>query len=274
MQHTISCPYKVFGLTPSASMDEVKRAYRREVKKYHPDLPSARSNPLSNMLFLRVQSAYEMIEKGIPGTQQKTNTNARTAQSRQAKPQTRMYETTVSFRDAYNGFTTSVEGKLHRIGAGVEDGNVFKLGNNVKLTVHVTRPDGYYRAGKDLGKLEHTITWRQANTVGGAFYVPHPAFDQGLVFTVKQKIIDGDNWIMFERGFPEYGEIKRGNYHIRFKVETRPISFLRKINPFRVISNYFSYVLRQGEMIMLLHCLVMALVIAGLAVSFLIASHG
>ena len=34
----INDPYKVLGLSPDASDDEIKRAYRRLAKKYHPDL--------------------------------------------------------------------------------------------------------------------------------------------------------------------------------------------------------------------------------------------
>ena len=30
-------PYKILGVSPSASDDEVKDAYRKLVKKYHPD---------------------------------------------------------------------------------------------------------------------------------------------------------------------------------------------------------------------------------------------
>ena len=33
-----SDPYSVLGLSPSASKDEVTKAYRRLAKKYHPDL--------------------------------------------------------------------------------------------------------------------------------------------------------------------------------------------------------------------------------------------
>ena len=31
-------PYKVLGVPPSASDDEVKKAYKTLVKKYHPDM--------------------------------------------------------------------------------------------------------------------------------------------------------------------------------------------------------------------------------------------
>jgi hypothetical protein len=51
-------PYKTLGLKAGASADEIRRAYRRLVKKYHPDrnpLPSAAAQ------FIEIQSAYEQL---------------------------------------------------------------------------------------------------------------------------------------------------------------------------------------------------------------------
>jgi hypothetical protein len=51
-------PYAVLGLWPGASQEQIKRAYRRAVKRCHPDLnksPKAKEN------FLKIQMAYEML---------------------------------------------------------------------------------------------------------------------------------------------------------------------------------------------------------------------
>ncbi len=53
-------PYKVLGLSPDASDEEVKRAYRRLAKKYHPDL-----NPWDQEAARKMQevnAAYEQIK--------------------------------------------------------------------------------------------------------------------------------------------------------------------------------------------------------------------
>lgn len=57
-------PYDVLGISPDASDDEVKRAYRDMSRKYHPDANV--NNPLADLAeekFKEVQEAYDMIMK-------------------------------------------------------------------------------------------------------------------------------------------------------------------------------------------------------------------
>lgn len=61
-------PYKVLGVSPSASNDEIKKAYRELSRKYHPD--SYIDNPLADLAeekFKEVQQAYEQIMKQREG---------------------------------------------------------------------------------------------------------------------------------------------------------------------------------------------------------------
>lgn len=60
----ITNPYEVLGVSPQASNDEIKKAYREVSKKYHPD--SYMGNPLSDLAeekFKEAQEAYEQIMK-------------------------------------------------------------------------------------------------------------------------------------------------------------------------------------------------------------------
>ena len=57
-------PYEVLGIAPSATSDEVKKAYRELSRKYHPD--SYVNNPLADLAeekFKEVQEAYDQIMK-------------------------------------------------------------------------------------------------------------------------------------------------------------------------------------------------------------------
>lgn len=52
-------PYRVLGLTPDASDDEVKAAYRRLAKKYHPDLNNGSAEAEEKMK--EINAAYSQI---------------------------------------------------------------------------------------------------------------------------------------------------------------------------------------------------------------------
>jgi molecular chaperone DnaJ len=65
-------PYKILGLSNSASDDEVTKAYRRLVKKYHPDLHPGDKE--SERKMREINDAYDRIKKGDVNTN--TNTNA------------------------------------------------------------------------------------------------------------------------------------------------------------------------------------------------------
>ena len=62
-------PYKVLGVSPDASDEEIKKAYRRLAKKYHPDLNPGDEQAAKKMQ--EVNAAYEQIknpEKAAPNT--------------------------------------------------------------------------------------------------------------------------------------------------------------------------------------------------------------
>ena len=56
----MSDPYKILGVSPDASDEEIKRAYRRLAKKYHPDLNPGDAEAARKMQ--EVNDAYERIK--------------------------------------------------------------------------------------------------------------------------------------------------------------------------------------------------------------------
>lgn len=63
----IDDPYKVLGVSPDASDEEIKRAYRRLAKKYHPDLNPGDEAAAKKMQ--EINAAYEQIKNPEKNTQ-------------------------------------------------------------------------------------------------------------------------------------------------------------------------------------------------------------
>ena len=62
----VADPYKVLGVAPTATEEEIKKAYRDLSKKYHPDLNPGDEDAARKMS--DINAAYDQIQKG--GAQQ------------------------------------------------------------------------------------------------------------------------------------------------------------------------------------------------------------
>ena len=61
-------PYKILGVSPGASDEEIKRAYRALAKKYHPDRNPGDEEAAKKMQ--QVNAAYEQIKNPEKAAQQ------------------------------------------------------------------------------------------------------------------------------------------------------------------------------------------------------------
>ncbi len=70
-------PYEVLGIRPGASQEEIKSAYRKLVKQYHPDQFS--DNPLQNLAqekLAEINKAYNMLSNGNNNNGSYSNNNS------------------------------------------------------------------------------------------------------------------------------------------------------------------------------------------------------
>jgi curved DNA-binding protein CbpA len=73
-------PYKILGIKPQASPQEIRRAYRSLAKKYHPD---KNKDAGAQEKFLAIQSAYEQLLSGKVSSE--STTDIRNKERRQAQ---------------------------------------------------------------------------------------------------------------------------------------------------------------------------------------------
>lgn len=58
-------PYKILGILPGASQEEIKKAYRTLARKYHPDV---NKEPGAEEQFRKINEAYRVLmNSGFPG---------------------------------------------------------------------------------------------------------------------------------------------------------------------------------------------------------------
>jgi len=53
-------PYRILGISQGATQEQIKRAYRRQARLYHPDL---NKSPDAKEKFLEVQLAYDLLSR-------------------------------------------------------------------------------------------------------------------------------------------------------------------------------------------------------------------
>ena len=182
----IEDPYKVLGVSPDASDEEIKKAYRKLAKQYHPDLNPG--DPVAAQKMQQVNSAYEQIknpEKAQPnpgyqgcygydpfgGAWQRTYQQQSQDTGDPYLRSAAQYVRFGRYREALNTLNSCTEknAKWYYLSALANDG----LGNQVTALEHIRRavsmePDNptYLRA---LDEIENggAAYRRQAGNFGG-----------------------------------------------------------------------------------------------------------
>ena len=178
----IDDPYKVLGVSPNASDEEIKRAYRRLAKKYHPDLNPGDKTAAQKMQ--EVNAAYEQIKN--PEKAQSSGSNSggygyggytaygydpfRGAwQQQQQQPTGDQYQRAAEqyirfgrYREAINALSSSQErnARWYYLSALANDG----AGNQVTALEHIRRA-----VSMEPGNLRYQQTLEAIENGGSAY---------------------------------------------------------------------------------------------------------
>lgn len=101
----IDDPYKVLGISSSATQQEIKAAYRRMAKKYHPDLHPNDAD--ANRKMNEVNEAYDMLmnpEKYAAKRQQQQAQNSHGAYGQQQQQRSGTYQGAGGWSSDFGGF--------------------------------------------------------------------------------------------------------------------------------------------------------------------------
>ena len=84
-----SSPYSILGVTSSSSKEQVKTAYYKLAKKYHPDINSSNKVSETQEYFHEISEAYKEIEKNGFKPQQEYSSTSTSTQYEPQKPRIR-----------------------------------------------------------------------------------------------------------------------------------------------------------------------------------------
>ena len=155
----ITDPYKVLGVSPDASDEEIKRAYRALAKKYHPDLNPGDEEATRKMQ--EINAAYEQIKN--PQNQQTGQSGYDPFGGQQQSREDGYFRAAAQyirfgrFREALNTLESSPErnARWYYLSALANNG----LGNQVTALEHIRRavsiePNNYQYL-QALEQIEH-----------------------------------------------------------------------------------------------------------------------
>ena len=168
----IDDPYQVLGVSRDASDDEIKRAYRRLAKKYHPDVNPG--DPVAAKKMQQINAAYEQIKNPEKtqsgpggagygynpyGSYQQSYESSSGGQYQQAAYQ---YICFGRFREAINALQSDSNrnARWYYLSALANDG----LGNQVTALEHIKRA-----VSMDPGNREYLDTLTQIENGGAAY---------------------------------------------------------------------------------------------------------
>ncbi len=152
----IDDPYKVLGISPGASQDEIKKAYRKKAKEFHPDLHP--NDPTADKKMNEVNEAYDMLMNPEKYAAKRAQQNRQQSSYNGGQQQ---YSQRSTYNNSGPGGWSSEFG-----GFGFED--IFGFGCETAYDANAARPQ--YESG-DSAEIRQVITEYNAGRYEGAISI-------------------------------------------------------------------------------------------------------
>lgn len=130
-------PYEVLGVSPSASDEEIKKAYRELVRKYHPD--NYHNNPLADLAQEKMKEINEAYDEITKMRAQKSNQSSYSGSGRYTRG-------TYNGSTGGNGSYTPPNSDFPRVRAAIQAGNL-DLAEQLLDSSHNQNAEWHYLMG-------------------------------------------------------------------------------------------------------------------------------
>ena len=205
-------PYKVLGLTKSATADEIKKAYRKLVKANHPDLNP--DDPKAEARFKGISAAYDILKD--PDT--RARFDAGEIDSTGAERPQRQY---------YRDFADAPGGNAYQQGRGygpdVDPSDIFA--EILRNRARQPGGDGFSDRGfaAQGGDLRYTLDVPFLDAVRGAEMRITLPDGHALAVNIPKGTRDGQTLRLRGKGSPGYGGGPAGDALISVSVRAHPV---------------------------------------------------
>lgn len=208
--------YKILGLTKEASQDEIKRAYRRLARKYHPDVSK---EPNAEERFKEVSEAYEALRDPEKRAAYDSLLSGQWREGQEFRPPPG-WDSGFEFsgggfggdNEHFSDFFEALFGRMGASGRGARTRSGIR-GDDHHARIKITLEDAFNGATRLV-----TLQLAESDAQGRVTLRPHT-----LNVKIPAGVAEGQRIRLAEQGGQGFGNAPRGDLYLEIMFETHPL---------------------------------------------------